>query len=114
MFSSEVEAITARFALLCFMAVFNGFGIRTEHINLLNGIGKNKLFSYIAIGIFGLTVLLCNLAGELLKVTPLDYEHWAVVILLAFMVIPVDLIRKTVKIIKENKELKEGNACQLV
>lgn len=114
MFSSEVEAITARFALLCFMAVFNGFGIRTEHINLLNGIGKNKLFSYIVIGIFGLTVLLCNLAGELLKVTPLDYEHWAVVILLAFMVIPVDLIRKTVKIIKENKELKEGNACQLV
>ena len=46
--------------------------------------------------------------------TPLDYEHWAVVILLAFMVIPVDLIRKAVKIIKENKELKEGNACQLV
>ena len=52
MFATETEAITARFALLCFMAVFNGFNIRTEHINLFNGIGKNKLFSAIAIGIF--------------------------------------------------------------
>ena len=33
MFVTETEAITARFALLCFMAVFNGFNIRTEHIN---------------------------------------------------------------------------------
>lgn len=113
MFSNEVEAITARFALLCFMAVFNGFGIRTEHINLLNGISKNKLFSYIAISIFGLTVLLCNFAGDLIKVTPLDLEHWAIVILLAFMVIPVDLIRKAADKIKENKELKEEK-CQLV
>lgn len=51
MFATEAEAMTARFALLCFMAVFNGFNIRTEHINLFNGIGKNKLFSAIAIGI---------------------------------------------------------------
>lgn len=51
MFATETEAMTARFALLCFMAVFNGFNIRTEHINLFNGIGKNKLFSAIAIGI---------------------------------------------------------------
>lgn len=114
MFSSEAEAITARFALLCFMAVFNGFGIRTEHINLLSGISKNKLFSYIAISIFGLTVLLCNFAGDLIKVTPLDLKHWAIVILLAFMVIPVDLIRKTVDKVKENEKLKEENACQLV
>ena len=103
MFATETEAITARFALLCFMAVFNGFNIRTEHINLFNGIGKNKLFSAIAIGIFVMTFALCNFAENLIKVTALDFRHWVVVVILAFMVIPIDLIRKIIEKKRENK-----------
>ena len=103
MFASETEAMTARFALLCFMAVFNGFNIRTEHINLFNGIGKNKLFSSIAIGIFVMTFALCNFAENLIKVTALDFKHWVVVVILAFMVIPIDLIRKIIEKKRENK-----------
>ena len=103
MFATETEAMTARFALLCFMAVFNGFNIRTEHINLFNGIGKNKLFSAIAIGIFAMTFVLCNFAENLIKVTALDFKHWVVVVILAFMVIPIDLIRKIIEKIRENK-----------
>lgn len=96
MFVTDVEAMTARFALLCFMAVLNGFNIRTEHMNLFNGIGKNKLFSYISVGICAMTVILCDFAGTLIKATALDLNHWLVVIALAFMVIPVDLVRKAV------------------
>ena len=96
MFVTETEAMTARFALLCFMAVFNGFNIRTEHMNLFHGIGKNKLFSVIAIGIFAMTIILCNFAENLVKLTALDFRHWAVIVILAFMVIPVDLVRKVV------------------
>ena len=103
MFATEAEAMTARFALLCFMAVFNGFNIRTEHINLFNGIGKNKLFSAIAIGIFVMTFALCNFAENLIKVTALDFKHWVVVVILAFMVIPIDLIRKVIEKKRENK-----------
>lgn len=103
MFATEAEAMTARFALLCFMAVFNGFNIRTEHINLFNGIGKNKLFSAIAIGIFVMTFALCNFAENLVKVTALDFKHWIVVVILAFMVIPIDLIRKIIEKKRENK-----------
>lgn len=103
MFASETEAMTARFALLCFMAVFNGFNIRTEHINLFNGIGKNKLFSAIAIGIFVMTFALCNFTENLIKVTALDFKHWVVVVILAFMVIPIDLIRKIIEKKRENK-----------
>lgn len=103
MFASETEAMTARFALLCFMAVFNGFNIRTEHINLFDGIGKNKLFSAIAIGIFVMTFALCNFAENLIKVTALDFKHWVVVVILAFMVIPIDLIRKIIEKKRENK-----------
>lgn len=103
MFATETEAMTARFALLCFMAVFNGFNIRTEHINLFNSIGKNKLFSAIAIGIFVMTFALCSFAENLIKVTALDFKHWVVVVILAFMVIPTDLIRKIIEKKKENK-----------
>ena len=103
MFATETEAMTARFALLCFMAVFNGFNIRTEHINLFNGIGKNKLFSAIAIGIFVMTFALCNFAENLVKVTALDFKHWVVVVILAFIVIPIDLIRKIIEKKRENK-----------
>ncbi len=96
MFPTETTAMTARFALLCFMAVFNGFNIRTEHINLFNGIGKNKMFSAIAVGIFAMTFVLCNFAGNFVKVTALDLQHWMVILILSFMVIPVDLIRKII------------------
>lgn len=96
MFATDAEAMTARFALLCFMAVFNGFNIRTEHMNLFKGIGKNKLFSYIAVGICAMTVILCDFAGALIKATALDLNHWLVIIALAFMVIQVDLVRKAV------------------
>lgn len=103
MFASETEAMTARFALLCFMAVFNGFNIRTEHINLFNGIGKNKLFSAITVGIFAMTFALCNFAENLVKVTALDFKHWVAIVILAFMVIPIDLIRKIFEKKRENK-----------
>lgn len=96
MFASDAESMTARFALLCFMAVFNGFNIRTEHMNLFKGIGKNKLFAYIAIGIFAMTVILCDFVGALIKATPFDVMHWLVIIAIAFLVIPVDLVRKAV------------------
>lgn len=96
MFATDVKAMTVRFALLCFMAVFNGFNIRTEHMNLFKGIGKNKLFLYIAVGICAMTVILCDFAGTLIKATALDLNHWLVIIALAFMVIPVDLVRKAV------------------
>lgn len=96
LFASDVESLTARFAMLCFMAVFNGFNIRTEHINLFNGLNKNKLFSKIAIGIFVGTIALCSLVGELIKVTSLDVMHWLVIIGLSFIVILVDLVRKAI------------------
>ena len=114
MFASDVEAMTARFAMLCFMAVFNGFCIRTEHINLFNGLSKNKLFWEIAIGIFAMTILLCTFAGNLIKVAPLDLTHWLIVVVIAFMVVPVDIIRKLVtKREYKSRELKEENVCRL-
>lgn len=95
-FANETSALTARFALLCFMATMNGFNIRTEHINLFTGLNKNKLFVKIAIGIFVGVILTCTFAGNLVKVCPLDITQWIVIMVLSLIVIPVDSIRKII------------------
>ena len=96
MFATKLSAMTARFALLCLMAVFNGFTIRTDSMNLFKGIKNNKLFVYIALGIFAMTVVLCNFVGNLVQTTPMDVRQWVIVLVTAFMVVPVDWIRKAI------------------
>lgn len=96
MFATKLSAMTARFALLCLMAVFNGFTIRTDSMNLFKGIKNNKLFVYIALGIFAMAVVLCNFVGNLVQTTPMDVKQWIVVLVTAFMVVPVDWIRKAI------------------
>lgn len=94
LFTTDVEAMTARFAMLCIMSVCNGFGIRTEHINLLNGLKNNKTFVYIAAGIVFGTIALCNVLGGLIKVTAMNMSQWIAIIGLSLTVIVVDVIRK--------------------
>lgn len=99
---SVKENATARFALLCFMAVFNGFNIRTEKLNIFDGLSKNSLFIKIAASIFIGTILICNVGQDLVKVCSLDLHHWLVVISLGFLIIPVDSVRKI--LIKEKNK----------
>ena len=47
-------------------------------------------------GIFAGTILLCTIAGNLIKTVPLGFSHWMTVIGLAFMVVPVDWVRKII------------------
>lgn len=94
-YNEEVYA-TARFALLIFAATFNGFNIRTTGTNLLEGIGKNKLFVEIAGIIFVMTFLLAQFGGAFMGCVPMNFGQWLVVILLSTLVIPIDLVRKTV------------------
>ena len=94
LFKTDVEAMTARFAMLCIMSVCNGFGIRTEHINLLNGLKNNKPFVYIAAGIVLGTIALCNVLGGLIQATAMNMSQWIAIIGLSLTVIVVDVIRK--------------------
>lgn len=94
LFTTDVEAMTARFAMLCIMSVCNGFGIRTEHINLLNGLKNNKTFVYIAAGIVLGTIALCNALGGLIQATAMNMSQWIAIIGLSLTVIVVDVIRK--------------------
>ena len=93
----ETEMVTARFALLCFMAVLNGFNIRTESLNLFKGIGKNKSFIYIALGIIAGVILACTFLGGLIKTTALSVTQWGILFGLALIVMVVDLGRKVIQ-----------------
>ena len=94
LFTTDVEAMTARFAMLCIVSVCNGFGIRTEHINLLHGLKNNKTFVYIAAGIVLGTIALCNVLGGLIQATAMNMSQWIAIIGLSLTVIVVDIIRK--------------------
>lgn len=87
---------TARFALLIFMATFNGFNIRTDGVNLFKGIGKNKLFVEIAIIIFIFTFVLAQLGGAFMGCITMTAAQWIVTVALSFLIIPVDLMRKAI------------------
>lgn len=97
-FHTDELYLTARFALLVLMATLNGFNIRTDKLNLFSGISKNKLFVEIAIIIFIGLYLLVTYGGSFVHCTPLTLHQWIILIGLSFIVIPIDLIRKFIKL----------------
>lgn len=97
LFATEAAGVSARFALLCFMAVLNGFTLRTDSRNLFKGLSKNKLFYRIAIGIFVGTIALVQFGGSVLHTAPLSLTQWVAVGGLSLIVLVADVIRKTVK-----------------
>ena len=94
--NSDVLNLTARFAMVMLVAMFNGFNVRVDDIHLLRGINKNPLFLIVALIITIGTFCIVNFGGELFQVAPLSFEQWAVVFGLAFLVIPMDMIRKLI------------------
>ena len=94
--NSEIVNLTARFALIMLVAMFNGFNVRVDDIHLLRGLTKNPLFIIVALTIIGGTFGIVNFGGEMFSVTPLSFEQWALIFGLAFLVIPMDLIRKLI------------------
>lgn len=97
LFATEEAGLSARFALLCFMAVLNGFTLRTDSKNLFKGLSKNKLFYRIAIGIFVGTIALVQFRGSVLHTAPLSLAQWLAVGGLSLIVLVADVIRKTMK-----------------
>lgn len=94
--NDESVYATARFALLIYVATFNGFNIRTDGFNLFKGISKNKLFVEIALAIFALTFVLAQFGGAIMGCTAMNLIQWIAVIVIAFIIIPIDLVRKAV------------------
>ena len=80
---------------------FNGFNARTSHLNPFEGLGRNKSFLIVMAVIFLMQFIFVTFGGKVLSVESLSPTSWLICIGLAFLVIPIDIIRKA--IMKKNK-----------
>lgn len=87
---------SALFATFMMAITFNGFNARTEHINVFENIGRNKNFLLVMLAIFLLQFVFVTFGGEVLNVESLSLKSWGICIVLAFLVIPIDMIRKAI------------------
>lgn len=87
---------SAIFATFMMAITFNGFNARTSHINPFENIGRNRNFVLVMISIFVMQFLFVTFGGEVLSVESLSVKSWLICVILAFMVIPIDMIRKAI------------------
>lgn len=87
---------SALFATFMMAITFNGFNARTSHMNPFENIGRNKNFLLVMASIFIMQFVFVTFGGEILSVERLDVKSWIICIILAFLVIPIDVIRKAV------------------
>ena len=92
---------SAVFATFMMAITFNGFNARTSHLNPFEGLGRNKSFLIVMAVIFLMQFIFVTFGGEVLSVESLSPTSWLICIGLAFLVIPIDIIRKA--IMKKNK-----------
>ncbi len=93
--NGESYLLTGFFAFFIFMAVFNAFNARTEKINLFDNIGGNPGFLRVMGLIVAVQIAMTYLGDKILRCYGLTGGEWAFVIAMAFTIVPVDLIRKT-------------------
>ena len=92
----SVYVLTGYFAFFIFMAVFNAFNARTDRMNLFDNIGGNPGFLKVMGIIVVVQVIMTYFGGVILRCFGLNAEEWLFVIAMAFIIIPVDLIRKAI------------------
>ncbi len=85
---------SAVFAVFMMAITFNGFNARTSHLNIFKGIGKNKNFIYVMLSIFILQFVFVTFGGDVLSVEALNWTGWLICVVMSFLIIPIDMIRK--------------------
>ena len=87
---------SAVFATFMMAISFNGFNARTEHTNPFEHLGRNKNFLLVIGALLVLQFLFVTFGGAVLSVEPLSWTTWLVCLLIAFLIIPIDIIRKAI------------------
>lgn len=94
--------LTAFFGLFIFFMIFNSFNARTNRINLLSNIYKNKVFIFIILFILVTQIFLIYYGGSLFRTTGLTFIELEVTLLLSLTIIPFDILRKIILRINKN------------
>lgn len=87
---------SAVFATFMMAITFNGFNARTSHINVFENLGRNKNFLLVMVGLLILQFIFVTFGGAVLNVEALTASNWVICIVIAFLVVPIDCIRKMI------------------
>lgn len=90
----ETYYLTVFFALFVFCGIANSFCARTPRLNLLSGLGGNKIFIFIMALVASVQLLMIYFGGEIFRTVPLAKDEMALAAILAATVIPMDFINK--------------------
>jgi magnesium-transporting ATPase (P-type) len=103
-FENDEQKYTAYFVLFIWAALFNGFNVRDEGFGIFKGLNLNPGFLKVWFAIVVVQALIVNAGlvpinvfkwiGNMFSCVPFGIRGWGVTIVLAFTMIPVDLIRK--------------------
>ena len=92
--NNSLVYLTSFFVLFIFSGVFTCFNVRTSRMNLLADISQNKAFIVIMLFVSLVQITIVCIGGSIFRTTPLSFDTWIRVILLAFSVVPLDFLRK--------------------
>ena len=87
--ADDAVLLTAFFALFIFSGVFNCFNARTDRVQMLSGLLKNRAFVAVMAAVAAVQILFVYLGGAVLRTVPLTGRELAVTLLLALLVLPL-------------------------
>lgn len=98
----QKKLLTGYFVLFIASALFNGFNVRDDGFGIFKGLNENTGFLKVFFIIILVQALIVNaglvpvlgVIGEMFSCVPFGITGWVVVFVLAFTMIPVDMIRK--------------------
>ena len=92
----QEKLLTAFFGLFIFIDIFNSLNARTNKLNVLSNIRKNKIFLFIIILIVVVQLILIYFGGTMFRTSGLAFHELQATILIASTVIPADWLRKII------------------
>lgn len=103
--TSDMDVVrTFMFATFIMAIIWNSFNARTDSLNLFEHITENHNFMIVMSAVTIIQVLIIQFGGKVFGTTPLSLNNWIAVVLIAFMIIPIDLVHK---IVVKNMGIKE-------
>lgn len=95
--TSDMEIVrTFMFSTFILAIIWNSLNARTESMNLFEHISENRNFILVMTAVTIIQVIIIQFGGNVFGTTPLTLNNWIVAILIAFAIIPIDLVRKAV------------------
>ncbi len=94
--TNDAVFYTGYFSYFVFSCIFNAFNTRTDEIDLTEHLSLNKPFILIILLICSVQLLMTYFGGALLGTADLDPKEWSLVLSMALLIIPVDILRKLI------------------